>query len=53
VQTIGYNPAGQVSSIDYGAGRVRGIGYDAFGRMASDTLKNSTDKVVALHRPHL
>ncbi|MFI5714075.1 LamG-like jellyroll fold domain-containing protein, partial [Kribbella sp. NPDC051620] len=39
VQTLGYNLAGQLSTIDYGSSRIRTIGYDAFGRMNSDALK--------------
>ncbi|WP_433297556.1 polymorphic toxin-type HINT domain-containing protein [Actinoplanes sp. CA-030573] len=40
-QTLGYDAAGVLKSIDYGAGRVRGYGYDDLGRLTSDTLKNS------------
>ncbi|NIK58320.1 RHS repeat-associated core domain-containing protein [Kribbella shirazensis] len=39
LQTLGYNAAGQLASIDYGSNRVRTIGYDAYGRMNSDVLK--------------
>ncbi|GAB3816647.1 RHS repeat domain-containing protein [Kribbella italica] len=31
--------AGQLSTIDYGSGRLRTVGYDAYGRMNADTLK--------------
>lgn len=46
-QTVAYNAAGQLESINYGAGRVRTAGYDAFGRLATDTLKNSAGQTVA------
>jgi RHS repeat-associated protein len=46
-QTLGYDPAGNVASVDYGAGRVRGYGYDDFGRLASDTVRNSTSAAVS------
>ncbi|MEV4260224.1 RHS repeat-associated core domain-containing protein [Kribbella sp. NPDC049584] len=42
LQTLGYNAAGQLSTIDYGSSRVRTIGYDAYGRMNSDVLKAGT-----------
>ncbi len=42
MQTLGYNTAGQLSTIDYGSGRVRTVGYDAYGRQNSDTLKAGT-----------
>lgn len=42
LQTLGYNAAGQLASIDYGSGRVRTIGYDGYGRMNSDVLKAGT-----------
>ncbi|WP_020391989.1 LamG-like jellyroll fold domain-containing protein, partial [Kribbella catacumbae] len=45
LQTLGYNLAGQLSTIDYGSARVRTVGYDAFGRMNSDTLKAGTASV--------
>lgn len=48
LQTIGYNAAGQLSTIDYGSGRVRAIGYDAYGRMNSDVLKAGTASVSSI-----
>ena len=42
-QTLGYNVAGQLATVDYGAGRVRSYGYDELGRTASDVLKNSAN----------
>nr|WP_246486830.1 RHS repeat domain-containing protein [Kribbella qitaiheensis] len=39
LQALGYNTAGQLSTIDYGSGRIRTVGYDAYGRQNSDTLK--------------
>ncbi len=46
-QTLGYDTAGMLKSIDYGAGRVRTYGYDDFGRVASDVLKNSDGTEIA------
>ncbi|MCT2278010.1 DNRLRE domain-containing protein [Micromonospora chalcea] len=46
-QKYGYNAAGDVQSIDYGAGRVRTFGYDDYGRVDSDVLRNSANQVVA------
>ncbi|MFF5293698.1 RHS repeat-associated core domain-containing protein [Paractinoplanes globisporus] len=46
-QTVGYDAAGVVKSIDYGAGRVRGYGYDNLGRLTTDTLKNSAGGTVS------
>lgn len=46
-QTLGYDAAGMLASIDYGAGRVRSYGYDDLGQLQSDELKNSTGQVVA------
>ncbi|MCU7729892.1 polymorphic toxin-type HINT domain-containing protein [Actinoplanes sp. KI2] len=40
-ETLGYDAAGLVKSIDYGAGRVRTYGFDDLGRLNSDVLKNS------------
>lgn len=48
LQTLGYNAAGQLSTIDYGSSRVRTIGYDAFGRMNSDVLKAGTASVSSI-----
>jgi RHS repeat-associated protein len=46
-QTMGYDAAGETSSVDFGAGRVRGYGYDALGRLTSDTLRNSAGATVS------
>ncbi|MFC3502244.1 LamG-like jellyroll fold domain-containing protein [Micromonospora krabiensis] len=46
-EKFGYNAAGQVTTIDYGAGRVRAFGYDDYGRVDSDVLRNSANQVVA------
>ncbi len=46
-QQLGYDAAGEVKTVDYGAGRVRTFGYDHFGRLASDTLRNNAGSVVA------
>ncbi|WP_326955193.1 DNRLRE domain-containing protein [Amycolatopsis sp. NBC_01286] len=40
-QTLGYDDAGNVGSIDYGAGHVRTYGYDDFGRQTGDELKGT------------
>jgi RHS repeat-associated protein len=48
LQTLGYNAAGQLSTIDYGSSRVRTIGYDAYGRMNSDVLKAGTASVSSI-----
>ncbi|MEI8413113.1 MULTISPECIES: LamG-like jellyroll fold domain-containing protein [unclassified Kribbella] len=48
LQTLGYNTAGQLSTIDYGSGRIRTIGYDAYGRMNSDVLKAGTTSVSSI-----
>jgi RHS repeat-associated protein len=41
-RTLGYNGAGQVKSVDYGAGNLREYGYDDFGRLSSDTLRGGS-----------
>lgn len=46
-QTLGYDAAGEVNKIDYGAGRIRSFGYDNLGRMESDTLVNASGQTVA------
>ncbi|MGW0505907.1 LamG-like jellyroll fold domain-containing protein [Micromonospora sp. NPDC003241] len=46
-QQIGYDATGAVKTVDYGAGRVRSFGYDDFGRLTTDTLRNGTGSVVA------
>jgi YD repeat-containing protein len=48
LQTLGYNAAGQLATIDYGSSRVRTIGYDAYGRMNSDVLKAGTASVSSI-----
>ncbi|WP_318783678.1 polymorphic toxin-type HINT domain-containing protein [Plantactinospora soyae] len=40
-QQLGYDAAGEVKTIDYGGGRVRTFGYDDYGRVNSDVLRNS------------
>jgi RHS repeat-associated protein len=40
-QTLGYDGAGSLKTIDYGLGRVRSYTYDDLGRVASDVLRNS------------
>ncbi len=44
---LDYDETGAPATIDYGAGRVRTFGYDAFGRQASDVLRNSAGQTVA------
>jgi RHS repeat-associated protein len=46
-QTLGYDAAGMPKTIDYGSGRLRSFGYDDFGRLASDQLKNGAGQSVA------
>jgi RHS repeat-associated protein len=46
-QTFDYDAAGAVKSVDYGSGRMRTYGYDDFGRLASDTTKNSAKATVS------
>ena len=46
-QTLGYDAAGALKSVDYGAGRVRGYTYDDYGHLASDTLRQAGGAVVA------
>ncbi|GAB3933062.1 hypothetical protein GCM10029976_039870 [Kribbella albertanoniae] len=48
LQTLGYNAAGQLSTIDYGSARIRTIGYDPYGRMNSDVLKAGTTSVSSI-----
>jgi RHS repeat-associated protein len=48
IQTLGYNIAGQLSSIEYGSNRIRTIGYDGYGRMNSDALKAGTTAVFSV-----
>ncbi|MGN9778320.1 DNRLRE domain-containing protein [Micromonospora sp. H33] len=47
VQKLGYDAAGEVKTVDYGGGRIRTFGYDDYGRVSSDTLKNAGGTVVA------
>ncbi len=42
-----YDTTGAPATINYGAGRVRTFGYDAFGRQASDVLRNNGGQTVA------
>ncbi|MCG5442616.1 DUF6531 domain-containing protein [Micromonospora sp. NIE79] len=46
-QKLGYDAAGDVKTVDYGAGRVRTFGYDDYGRIASDVLRNAGGQTVA------
>ncbi len=48
LQTLGYNAAGQLSTIDYGSARIRTIGYDPYGRMNSDVLKAGATSVSSI-----
>ncbi|MDX3194264.1 DUF6531 domain-containing protein [Streptomyces sp. MN03-5084-2B] len=45
-EQLGYDGAGNVKTVGYGAGRVRTFGYDDFGRVATDVLTNSASKQV-------
>lgn len=46
-ETLGYDAAGLVKSVDYGAGRVRSYSVDDLGRLSSDVLKNTGGTTVA------
>jgi RHS repeat-associated protein len=46
-QTLGYDAAGLVKTVDYGSGRVRSYGFDDLGRLSSDTLKNGSGATVS------
>ncbi|MFF5055016.1 LamG-like jellyroll fold domain-containing protein [Micromonospora sp. NPDC000663] len=46
-QKLDYDAAGDVKTVDYGAGRVRTFGYDDYGRVASDVLRNAGGQTVA------
>jgi RHS repeat-associated protein len=46
-ETLGYDSAGAPKTVDYGAGRVRSLGYDDLGRLTSDQLKNSAGQTAA------
>ncbi|MEV4754381.1 polymorphic toxin-type HINT domain-containing protein [Micromonospora sp. NPDC049559] len=46
-QRFGYDAAGAVRTVDFGAGRVRTLDYDDLGRTKSDTLTNAAGQVVA------
>lgn len=46
-QQLGYDGAGQVKTVGYGAGRTRTYGYDDFGRLSTDVLTNSAAQTVA------
>ncbi|MEV6304302.1 RHS repeat-associated core domain-containing protein [Actinoplanes sp. NPDC051861] len=45
-QTLAYDAAGAVQSIDYGGGRARAFTYDDYGQLATDTLRSSANVVV-------
>lgn len=47
VQRYGYDTAGMLSTVDFGAGRVRTFTYDEVARNTSDTLRNSAGAVVS------
>ncbi|MFI9584076.1 polymorphic toxin-type HINT domain-containing protein [Streptomyces sp. NPDC052236] len=46
-QSYGYDAAGAVKNIDYGAGQSRAFTYDDLGRLDTDTVKNSGGSTVA------
>jgi RHS repeat-associated protein len=46
-QQLGYDAAGQLASIDYGAGRKRTFTYDDLSRVASDTVRNAAGQTVS------
>ncbi|MCE7006676.1 DUF6531 domain-containing protein [Kibdelosporangium philippinense] len=45
--TYGYDAAGQLSTVDYGAGRVRTYSYDNLARPESDVLKDAAGAVLS------
>ncbi|GAB3720892.1 polymorphic toxin-type HINT domain-containing protein [Amycolatopsis oliviviridis] len=45
--TYGYNEAGKVKTVDYGAGRVRTYDYDNLARPKSDVLKDANGTVLS------
>ncbi|WP_229403395.1 LamG-like jellyroll fold domain-containing protein [Micromonospora okii] len=46
-QKLTYDAAGDVKTVDYGAGRLRTFGYDDYGRVTNDVLRNSAGQTVA------
>ncbi|OZV81609.1 hypothetical protein CA850_10595 [Micromonospora echinospora] len=46
-QKLTYDAAGDVKTIDYGGGRIRTFGYDDYGRVNSDVLRNAAGQTVA------
>ncbi|WP_394614549.1 LamG-like jellyroll fold domain-containing protein [Lentzea sp. JNUCC 0626] len=47
VQTFGYNEAGQVKTVSYGADRTRSFNYDEYGRLKTDTVTGAGGTVAA------
>ncbi|RKT52476.1 RHS repeat-associated core domain-containing protein [Saccharothrix australiensis] len=45
--TFGYNEAGQLKTLQYGASRTRTFDYDALGRQKSDVVKDPAGAVVS------
>ncbi|MFG1606771.1 LamG-like jellyroll fold domain-containing protein [Actinoplanes sp. NPDC049265] len=46
-EKLGYDSAGMLTSIAYGALSARTYGYDDYGRISSDTIKNSAGQTVS------
>ncbi|WP_083752044.1 RHS repeat-associated core domain-containing protein [Saccharothrix sp. ALI-22-I] len=46
-QTFGYDGAGEVKTVGYGAGRTRTFGYDDYSRQISDVLTGSTGQTIS------
>ncbi|HZM78959.1 MAG TPA: RHS repeat-associated core domain-containing protein [Candidatus Limnocylindrales bacterium] len=46
-ERLGYDAAGQLSTVDYGSSRIRSYGFDDFGRLNSDTLRNAAAGTVS------
>lgn len=46
-QTFGYNEAGQVKSVGYGADRTRSFNYDEYGRLKTDTMTGAGGTIAA------
>ncbi|MEV6636335.1 LamG-like jellyroll fold domain-containing protein [Actinoplanes sp. NPDC051470] len=46
-QKLGYDNAGMLSTVEYGALSTRTYGYDDFGHVASDTIRNQSGQSVS------
>ncbi|MEU4218228.1 polymorphic toxin-type HINT domain-containing protein [Actinoplanes sp. NPDC026623] len=46
-QKFGYDAAGMISTIGYGATAARTFGYDDYGRISSDTIRNPAGQTIS------